>query len=99
MARSDSSTTTAAALAATIRINLMKSPDPSYYYLPPVPSDLHARIAAALAALPRPDKVHDLAVDDDGKVSFTFHLTREDPATLVRDARKAVQAVAGVREV
>jgi ATP-binding protein involved in chromosome partitioning len=64
-----------------------------------VPSDLHARIAAALAALPRPDKVHDLVADDDGKVSFTFHLTRDDPASLVRDARKAVQAVAGVRDV
>jgi ATP-binding protein involved in chromosome partitioning len=64
-----------------------------------VPSDLHARIAAALAALPRPDKVHDLVADDDGKVSFTFHLTREDPATLVRDTRKAVQAVPGVRDV
>ena len=71
----------------------------SYYYLPLVPSDIHARIAAALAALPKPDKVHDLIVDDDGKVSFTFHLTRDDPATLVRDARKAVQAVEGVREV
>jgi len=64
-----------------------------------VPSDLHHRIAAALATLTRPDKVHDLTVDDAGKVTFTFHLTREDPATLVRDARKAVQAVDGVREV
>ncbi len=64
-----------------------------------MPSDIHARIAAALAALTRPDKINDLVVDDDGKVSFTFHLTREDPATLVRDARKAVQAVGGVREV
>jgi ATP-binding protein involved in chromosome partitioning len=86
-------------MATTIRINLMKSPDASYYYLPPVPSELHARIATALAALTRPDKINDLAVDDDGRVSFTFHLTREDPATLVRDARKAVQAVAGVRDV
>lgn len=43
--------------------------------------------------------VKELSVDDEGKVSFTFHLTREDPATLVRDARKAVQAVDGVREV
>lgn len=43
--------------------------------------------------------VKDLSVDDEGRVSFTFHLTREDPATLVRDARKAVQAVDGVREV
>lgn len=64
-----------------------------------MPSDIHARIATALAALAKPDKVHDLVVDDDGRVSFTFHLTREDPATLVRDARKAVQAVAGVSEV
>jgi ATP-binding protein involved in chromosome partitioning len=64
-----------------------------------VPNDIHARIAAALAALTRPDKVHDLIVDEDGKVTFTFHLTRDDPATLVRDARKAVQAVEGVREV
>ena len=64
-----------------------------------MPSDIHARIAAALAALTSPEKIHDLVVDDDGKVSFTFHLTREDPATLVRDARKAVQAVDGVRDV
>ena len=62
-------------------------------------TELHQRIAAALAAIATPDKVHDLVVDDAGKVSFTFHLTREDPATLVRDARKAVQAVEGVREV
>ena len=64
-----------------------------------MPSDLHHRIAAALAAIASPDKVHDLVVDDAGKVSFTFDLTREDPATLVRDARKAAQAVDGVREV
>jgi len=64
-----------------------------------VPSDIHSRIAAALAAFAAPDKVHDLVVDDEGKVSFTFHLTRADPATLVRDARKAIQAVEGVREV
>jgi ATP-binding protein involved in chromosome partitioning len=69
------------------------------HYLPSVPNDIHARIAAALAALTRPDKVHDLIVDEDGKVTFTFHLTRDDPATLVRDARKAVQSVEGVREV
>jgi ATP-binding protein involved in chromosome partitioning len=43
--------------------------------------------------------VHELEADDDGRVSFTFQLTREDPATLVRDARKAVQAVDGVRDV
>lgn len=43
--------------------------------------------------------VHDLVVDDTGVVSFTFHLTREDPATLARDARKAVRGVEGVSEV
>jgi len=64
-----------------------------------VPNTIQDRVAAALAAIAKPDKVHDLAVDDAGHVSFTFHLTREDPATLVRDARKAVQAVAGVADV
>jgi ATP-binding protein involved in chromosome partitioning len=64
-----------------------------------VPNAIQDRVAAALAALAQPDKVHDLAVDDAGHVSFTFHLTREDPATLVRDARKAVQAVVGVADV
>jgi ATP-binding protein involved in chromosome partitioning len=64
-----------------------------------VPNAIQDQVAAALAALAQPDKVHDLAVDDAGHVSFTFHLTREDPATLVRDARKAVQAVVGVTDV
>ena len=76
-----------------------RCPSHATLYLLSVPSDLHHRIAAALAAISSPDKAHDLVVDDAGKVSFTFHLTREDPATLVRDARKAVQAVDGVREV
>jgi ATP-binding protein involved in chromosome partitioning len=64
-----------------------------------VPNPIQDRVAAALAALAMPDKVHDLAVDEAGHVSFTFQLTREDPATLVRDARKAVQAIAGVADV
>ena len=64
-----------------------------------MPNTIQDRVAAALAAIAKPDKVNDLAVDDAGHVSFTFHLTREDPATLVRDARKAVQAVAGVADV
>jgi ATP-binding protein involved in chromosome partitioning len=41
--------------------------------------------------------IRDLAVTDDGGVSFTFLLNREDPGTLVREARKAVSAVEGVR--
>ncbi len=43
--------------------------------------------------------IRDLAVTADGRVSFTFLLSREDPATLVREARRALQAVDGVTEV
>src|SRR5205807_3071778 len=43
--------------------------------------------------------VKDLAVDDRGQVTFTFVLTQADPPTLARDARKAVQGVAGVAAV
>jgi ATP-binding protein involved in chromosome partitioning len=66
---------------------------------------LAARVTAALARIrnPRLDNdllsagmVRDLAVTEDGKVSFTFLLSREDPATLVREARGAVRAVEGV---
>jgi ATP-binding protein involved in chromosome partitioning len=69
---------------------------------------LDARIAAALAAVrnPRVDNdvmsagmVRDLAVDQTGVVSFTFTLHREDPANLVREARRAVRAVEGVTDV
>jgi len=77
--------------------------------VPPAPSrdSLRLRVQTALSAVPHPrlggslaaTVVHELEADDDGRVSFTFHLTREDPATLVRDARKAVQAVDGVRDV
>ena len=64
-----------------------------------MPDDIEARVSAALAALASPDKIHDLAVDDAGRVSFTFHLKREDPATLVRDVRRAAQAVDGITDV
>ena len=77
--------------------------------MPPTPSSdsLRLRVQTALAAIPHPrlggslaaTVVHELVADADGRVSFTFHLTREDPATLVRDARRAVQAVDGVRDV
>ena len=77
--------------------------------MPPAPpaDSLRLRVQTALAAVPHPrlggslaaTVVHDLVADEDGRVSFTFHLTREDPATLVRDARKAVQAVPGVSDV
>ena len=72
-------------------------------------SDLTQRVRTALAAVTNPRKlgadvvttgmVKDLAVDDDGVVSFTFALTREDPGSLARDARKAAQGVSGVTAV
>jgi ATP-binding protein involved in chromosome partitioning len=66
---------------------------------------LAARVSAALARIRNPrlendllsaGMVRDLAVSEDGKVSFTFLLSREDPATLVRDARSAIRALDGV---
>jgi ATP-binding protein involved in chromosome partitioning len=73
----------------------------------PSADSLRNLVQTALAAVPHPrlggslaaTVVHELAVDEEGRVSFTFHLTREDPATLVRDARKAVQGVEGVTDV
>jgi ATP-binding protein involved in chromosome partitioning len=67
---------------------------------------LEARVAAALARIQNPrlendlfsaGMIRDLAVSPDGAVSFTFLLSPEDPATLVRQARAAVQQVEGVR--
>ncbi len=67
---------------------------------------LEGRVTAALAAIrnPRLDNdllstgmIRDLAVREDGSVSFSFLLSPEDPATLVRQARVAVQEVEGVR--
>jgi ATP-binding protein involved in chromosome partitioning len=43
--------------------------------------------------------VRDIVVDDAGAVTFTFVLTREDPGSLARQARKAVEGVAGVTAV
>ena len=67
---------------------------------------LLAQVAAALARIRNPrlendllsaGMVRDLTVTDDGAVSFTFLLAPEDPATLVRQARTAVQEIQGVR--
>ena len=67
---------------------------------------LEARVVAALAAIRNPrlendilsaGMIRDLQVAEDGAVSFTFLLAPEDPATLVRQARTAVQAIDGVR--
>jgi ATP-binding protein involved in chromosome partitioning len=73
-----------------------------------VTDSLSARVAAALSAIvnPRVDNdllsagmVRDLAVTDEGRVSFTFLLSRDDPATLVRQARAAIKTIDGVTEV
>jgi ATP-binding protein involved in chromosome partitioning len=64
-------------------------------------------VVAALAGIQNPrlendllsaGMIRDLAVSEDGKVTFTFLLAPEDPATLVRSARAAVAAVEGVRK-
>ena len=43
--------------------------------------------------------VRELSVDGAGQVTFTFILTQQDPPTLAREARKAVQGVEGVTAV
>ncbi|HUR93938.1 MAG TPA: Mrp/NBP35 family ATP-binding protein [Gemmatimonadales bacterium] len=67
---------------------------------------LQARVIAALAAIRNPrlendllssGMIRDLQVTEAGAVSFTFLLAPEDPATLVRQARSAIQGVEGVR--
>ena len=71
-----------------------------------MPESLEAQVLAALAAIrnPRVDNdllsagmIRDLAVTDEGGVTFTFLLAPDDPATLVRQARAAVQGIDGVR--
>src|SRR5690606_40743530 len=65
---------------------------------------LHARVLAALRGVAHPAKgdvltaglVRNLGVSDAGEVAFTFLLGRHDPATLVRQVRKAVEGVPGV---
>jgi len=79
-------------------------------YLSPVPASdtLQARVERALSQVqnPRSGKdilsagmVKDLAVAGDGSVTFTFLLGRDDPGSLAREVRKAVQAVQGVSAV
>ena len=68
-------------------------------------SSLQSQVGAALARIRNPrlendllsaGMIRDLEVTPEGRVSFTFLLSREDPATLVREARNAVKAVDGV---
>jgi ATP-binding protein involved in chromosome partitioning len=81
-----------------------------FVYLSPVaaPDTLQARVERALSQLLNPRRggdvlaagmVKDLAVDDRGTVTFTFLLGRDDPGSLAREVRKAVQAVPGVTTV
>ena len=71
-------------------------------------ADLKALVEQALAAVTNPRQgrdivsaamVRDVTVDPSGVVTFTFVLTREDPGSLARQARKAVEAVPGVSGV
>jgi ATP-binding protein involved in chromosome partitioning len=73
-----------------------------------VTDSLAARVGAALSRIVNPrlesdlisaGMVRDLAVTPEGRVTFTFLLSRADPATLVREARAALRALDGVREV
>jgi ATP-binding protein involved in chromosome partitioning len=68
---------------------------------------VESRVMAALARIQNPrlendllsaGMIRDLTVTEDGRVTFTFLLAPEDPATLVRSARSAVAAVEGVRK-
>lgn len=67
-----------------------------------------AQITAALAQIQNPrlgndlisaGMIRSLTVGDAGEVTFTFVLGRDDPATLVRDTRRAIKAVPGVSSV
>jgi ATP-binding protein involved in chromosome partitioning len=69
---------------------------------------LKARIAAALTGIVNPrvgrdvisaGMVSDVAISPGGEVTIGFVLGADDPGTLVRDARRAVQAVDGVTAV
>jgi ATP-binding protein involved in chromosome partitioning len=65
------------------------------------------RVAAALTRIVDPSgedvlssgRVRDLEVSDEGEVRFRFALRGDDPATLVREARTAAEAVEGVSKV
>ena len=70
--------------------------------------ELRARIAAALTGIVNPrlgadvisgGQVTDVAVTGDGQVHIAFTLAGEDPASLVREVRRAVQQVDGVSAV
>jgi ATP-binding protein involved in chromosome partitioning len=69
---------------------------------------LQARIAAALSKVVNPrvgadvvtaEMIRDVGVTRDGKVRFSILLAPQDPASLVREVRQAVERVDGVTDV
>jgi ATP-binding protein involved in chromosome partitioning len=69
---------------------------------------LQAQVMAALGRIRNPrlendlfsaGMIRDLEVGADGRVTFTFLLSREDPATLVREARAALRELDGVSDI
>ena len=69
---------------------------------------LHERIAAALEAVVNPrtgvdvvssEMIRDVATTTTGRVRLTMFLAPEDPATLVRDVREAIERLEGVADV
>jgi ATP-binding protein involved in chromosome partitioning len=62
-------------------------------------ADIKSRVAEALSGFTSPRHVRDLDVDDAGIVTLTFVLTRDDPGSLVRRVRKAIESVPGVTGV
>ena len=73
-----------------------------------MPEPMQARIAQALERVVNPrtganvvasEMVRDVGVTREGRVRFTMFLDARDPASLVRDARQAVEQVDGVKEV
>jgi ATP-binding protein involved in chromosome partitioning len=74
----------------------------------PVTQQTVAQVTAALAQIQNPrlgsdlisaGMVRGLSVTDAGEVTLTFLLGREDPATLVREVRRALKGVDGVSTV
>ncbi|HKJ92109.1 MAG TPA: Mrp/NBP35 family ATP-binding protein [Longimicrobiales bacterium] len=67
--------------------------------------ELLARVRGALSGVTNPQtgedvlssgQVQELRLEDDGRVRFAFELRPEDPGSLVKEARGAVEAVEGV---
>jgi ATP-binding protein involved in chromosome partitioning len=72
------------------------------------PENLKRSVMSALAGIVHPHTgedivsgghVHNLEVDDEGRIRFSVLLRPEDPGSLVREARAAAEAVEGVQGV